>query len=421
MNLLRKLFLLSPLLLFTISPLKAQDYDDYEERRSQIGLDYRTFRVALVPGLSTNGIDAGNFASRYSFNILAGYNGALERGFELGGILNFNKYYVHGGQIAGIGNISGDESAGFQLSGVFNYSGEEMQGINISGAANIADDEMQGIQITGGVNWSNSHTQGIQVSGAGNISKGDMQGLLLSGLVNSAANNLQGIAVSGGVNYADGDLQGIALAGLVNYSEFFQGISAAPINITREFQGIQGGTVNISNYAQGIQFGVINYAKEFDGVPVGLISYYEDGRSDIDIWTSDGGFTNIGVKLGTEEIYNMVSFGFNPTLDRNVWQLGWSIGRLHQYRNHFLYTDFSYFKLNEGDWTSNLNSIFKYRLLFGKELGIGFQIYGGPTLNMLISRVENSSSYTWYRLVDFGAKGRDYVFWIGYSAGIELF
>ncbi len=71
-------------------------------------MKYRAFRAAFIPGLSTNGIDADRYASKYSFNILAGYNGALEEGYELGGLANINRYYAHGLQIAGLGNYSGE-------------------------------------------------------------------------------------------------------------------------------------------------------------------------------------------------------------------------------------------------------------------------------------------------------------------------
>lgn len=394
---------------------------DSEEQHSRIGLEYRTFRVAFIPGLSSNGIDADQYISKYSLNILGGYNGALEEGFELGGLVNINKYYAQGVQIAGLGNYSGQETSGVQLAGLFNISQEDLQGVQISGIGNHSSDDIQGIQLSGAFNWSGGDTQGIQISGIANRARDDAQGLFLSGVGNIAGNNMQGITTSGVVNYAGGDIQGLLFSGVLNYSETFQGIAVSTINIADEFQGIQTGVINATRFGQGIQLGVINYGREFEGVPVGLISYYEDGRSEVDLWTSDGGFTNIGLKLGTDKIYNMFSVGYNPALDNDVWQLGWSIGRLHDYKTHFLYTDFSYVKINEGNWTSDLNSIIKYRLLFGKEIGSEIKLYGGPTFNMLISKKESSDQYTWYRLFDFGAKNRDYVFWIGYSVGLELF
>lgn len=391
------------LCLATVAPIQAQDQPDNSWEKYQ--MEYRLFRFALVPGLSTNGIDATDYASKYSLNILAGYNGALDNGFELGGLVNANKYYSHGVQIAGLANYSGEETAGVQLAGLGSYSGDDMQGIQFAGLSNWAAEDMQGIQFSGILNFAGENSQGLQFTGGLNIARNDMQGLMAAGIGNISTGNMQGIVASGGFNYA----------------ESFQGISMAPLNINKQFQGIQIGNVNVAREGQGIQIGLINYAKEFEGVPVGLISYYGNGRTNFDTWTSETGFTNLGLKLGTEPVYNMISIGYNALLDRDVWQVGWSIGRLHQYERHYLYTDFSYFKINEGDWTEDLNSIFKYRLLFGKEIGSGLKFYGGPTINMLISKVPESNDYTLYRLFDFEAKGRQYVFWVGLSLGVELF
>lgn len=407
------------LCLANVAPIQAQDQPDNSWEKYQ--MEYRLFRFALVPGLSTNGIDATDYASKYSLNILAGYNGALDNGFELGGLVNANKYYSHGVQIAGLANYSGEETAGVQLAGLGSYSGDDMQGIQFAGLSNWAAEDMQGIQFSGILNFAGENSQGLQFTGGLNIARNDMQGLMGSGIGNISTGNMQGLLFSGAFNITTGDMQGIVASGGFNYAKYFQGISMAPLNINKQFQGIQVGNVNVAREGQGIQIGLINYAKEFEGVPVGLISYYGNGRTNVDTWTSETGFTNVGLKLGTEPVYNMISIGYNPLLDRDVWQVGWSIGRLHQYERHYLYTDFSYFKINEGDWTEDLNSIFKYRLLFGKELGSGFKFYGGPTLNMLISRVPESDDYTLYRLFDFEAKGRQYVFWVGCSLGIELF
>lgn len=408
------------ILVSVFSNVHAQNMD-YEDLHETYNLEYRTFRVSMVPGLSTNGIDAKNYASRYSLNLLAGYNGALDRGFEFGTLLNMNRYYAHGGQIAGIGNYSGGEISGITFGGVFNYSSEEIQGIQFAGVANIAKGDMQGIQFAGTVNWAQETAQGMQFSGIANYAGNDMQGIYLGGAANITTGNMQGLIFSGLLSYAGLEMQGIAASGGLNYSESMQGIALASININRFSQGMQIGTINIADEVQGIQLGLINYAREMEGAPVGLISFYGNGRQNIDFWTSDAGFTNFGLKLGTEEVYNMISIGVNPAINRDVWLVGWSIGRLHKYRNHFLHTDFSIFKINEGDWTKDLNLLYKYRLQFGKEVLGGLKVYGGPTFNMLVSRIPGSSDYTWYRLLDFGANGRDYIFWIGYSFGVELF
>lgn len=415
-----KKFLPTLSLLLIFNTVYAQDHD-YEDLHETYNLEYRTFRIAIIPGLSTNGLDAKNYSSRYSFNILAGYNGALDRGFEFGTLLNLNRYYAHGGQIAGIGNYSGEEMAGVGLGGVFNYSGDGLLGIQLAGVANISREDIQGIQLSGAVNWAYEYSQGLQFAGLLNRAGYDMQGLYFGGAANISGGNMQGLVFSGLFNYAGGETQGIIAAGGLNYTEEMLGISMASLNINRHVLGMQLGGINIADEVQGLQLGLINYAREMEGAPVGLISYYDNGRTNVDLWTSDGGFTNVGIKLGTEEVYNMVSIGYNPALNRDVWQVGWSIGRLHEYSEHYLHTDFSIFKINEEGWTKELNLLYKYRILFGKELSDGLNIYGGPTLNMLVSRVSSSRDYTWYRLFDFGAKSRDYTFWIGYSLGVELF
>jgi hypothetical protein len=404
-----------------IIPLTTQAQDSTDIEWNNYDLKYRTYRVTLVPGLSTNGIDALDYASKYSFNILGGYHGALHEGFEFGTLINANKYYASGVQIAGIGNYSGKHTLGIQFAGIGNYSGNSMQGVQISGIGNWASSDIQGLQFAGIINLSGGSIQGLQSAGAFNIARDDIQGLLISGIGNISGGNIQGLLLSGLANIARKDMQGIITSGALNYSRSFQGISLSSINISQHFQGIQLGAVNIVNQGQGIQAGVLNYGNEFEGLPVGLISYYRDGRKNFDLWTTETGFTNVGMKLGTEQIYNMLSIGFNPLINRDVWQVGWSIGRFHDYEKYDLYSDFSYFKINEGNWTKDLNSNLKYRLLFGKEVNRDFKFYGGPTFNMLISRLQESDDYAPYRLFDYKAKGRQYVFWIGATLGIELF
>jgi hypothetical protein len=412
---------LFPFLLITSLSIQAQDRTDHQQLE-RYNLEYRTYRVTLFPGLSTNGIDAANYASKYSFNILGGYNGALVKGFEFGSLVNANKYYASGVQIAGITNYSGEQTSGIQIAGIGNYSGDIMQGVQISGIGNWAKSDIQGLQFGGIFNLSGGSIQGLQYAGAFNVANDDIQGLLVSGVGNiSGGSSIQGLLLSGLLNVAQQDMQGIIASGGLNYAESFQGISLSTVNISKDFQGIQLGIANIIDQGQGIQAGIVNYGNDFEGVPVGLISYYKNGRKNLDLWTTETGFANIGMKLGTDQIYNMLSVGFNPWINRDVWQIGWSIGRLHEYEKYDLYSDFSYFKINEGGWTKDLNSILKYRLLFGKKINKGFKFYGGPTLNMLISRLEESDDYVPYRLFDIKAKGRQYVFWIGATLGIELF
>ncbi|HAC15561.1 MAG TPA: hypothetical protein DCE78_06405 [Bacteroidetes bacterium] len=456
-------------------------------------LKYRKYRVALVPGISSNGIDAKEYTAKYSLNLIAGYNGGLD-GFEIGPV-NINKHYSRGMQIgvlnitggemhgfhigsianisrdemqglqfAGITNVAGGELSGIQFAGITNVAGGNLNGIQFSGIANVAGGELSGIQFAGITNVSDAEMSGIQLSGIANISNFDMQGIQISGILNVANNNLQGVQLAGianvndgtsqgligaGImNYSTGSAQGIYYSGVANYAEEFQGVAIAGAvnysghtqglqisglaNIATSFQGIQvGGLVNVVEYGQGIQVGAFNFGKEFEGVPVGLISLYGNGRKQIDVWAADGGFTYAGFKTGTYDVYNMISIGYNPTItERDVWALAWSIG-LHRpldevwedarYEGYFLNQDFTIQHIQEGKYRDDLNHIYSYKYLLGREYSNGFSAYAGPTLNMMVSKNPNNEDYIWYSLHDITRKGREYKFWVGLTVGMQFF
>lgn len=413
--------------------------------QSDEDLLYRKVRVTLVPGLSTNGVDAPRYNAKYSLNLLAGYHGGLD-GYELG-LVNINRYFsrglqagllnVSGGEMSGIqlsafGNLSSGSQSGIQLSGMANISGGGMQGIHLAGFGNVSSSDMQGIQASGLMNISRG-MQGMQFAGIGNLSDGEMQGMQFSGIFNMSSGTSQGILISGITNISGGSAQGISLSGIANISEELEGIGGAGIiNLSRSFQGIQfSGIANIAERGEGVQIGLVNYAREFEGIPVGLISYYGDGRKNLDLWFSDGGFTHVGLTLGTREIYNQLSLGFNPLIpERNVWALGWSIG---SYRtlddawnrpalsDYFSTHNFTFQRIFDGEWSSTPNAILSYKYLLGKNITPKTSLYFGPSLNLQISKQAGSSDYTWYSISETTRAGRDVRFWIGFTGGIRIF
>ncbi len=441
-------------------------------------LKYRKYRVSLVPGISSNGVEAQDYTAKYSLNLLAGYNGGLD-GFEIGPV-NVNKHYARGAQI-GVVNVSGGEMTGLFLgglvnvaredmtglhfSGLGNLAGGEMTGIQFSGLFNVANEDMSGIQITGIINTSNGEMNGIQLGGIANVSRYDMQGIQLSGIANVSSGNLQGVQLAGiaNVNYGTsqgiigsgianvsrGSAQGIYYAGIMNYAREFQGVGITGglnysgtsqgilvgglANVSNTFQGVQvAGLFNAVEDGQGIQIAPFNFGRDFTGVPVGLVSLYGNGRKQMDIWAADGGFTYAGFKTGTHEIYNMISIGYNPTItDRDVWALAWSIGVLRpleeawdhpRFKGYFVNLDFTVQHIQDGKFEAeSLNHVYSYRYLLGKELSNGLFMYAGPTLNMMVSKNPNNDDYTWYTIHELTRKGRDYKFWVGATLGFQMF
>src|SRR6056297_3448225 len=412
---------------------------------SEDDLLYRKFRVTFVPGLSTNGVDAPRYSAKYSLNLIAGYHGGLD-GYEIG-LVNINRYFARGLQL-GILNASGGEMSGIQLSGVGSLSSGPQNGIQISGMANISGSSMQGMQFAGFGNVSASEMLGIQAAGLmniandiqvlqfagiGNLSGGDMQGLQFAGIFNLAGGDMQGLLFSGIMNLNGGNKQGLVFSGITNISRSFLGIGGAGIaNITESFQGIQfAGITNIAEQGEGIQIGLVNYAREFEGIPVGLISYYGNGRKNLDLWFTDGGFTHLGLTLGTNPVYNKISVGFNPLIgDRDVWSLSWSIGTYQtldkawnrpKLGEYFSTRDFTFQRVFDGKWSDTPNAILSFKYLLGKNMTPNTALYLGPSLNLQISKAENSSDYSWYTISEATRAGRDVRFWIGFTGGIRLF
>lgn len=393
-------------------------------------LKYRKFRVTLVPGLSTNGVDAHEYSAKYSLNILAGYHGALD-GYEIG-IVNINREYAEGLQL-GVLNAAGGDMAGLGLASLVNYARGDMMGLQFAGLGNISEGYVQGLQFAGLINTGSEGIQGLQFAGIANIGGGDIQGIQGAGILNAGTGDMQGIMMAGIGNFSTAYAQGILMSGILNIANDIQGISMAGIlNVANEMQGIQmAGVANIAERAEGVQIGLVNIGEYFEGVPIGLVSLYGNGRKNVDIWVNDGGYTNFGLKLGTMDIYNMISLGYNSALNsKDLWSFGWSIGahtpleeawNNDRYRGYFRMKDFTIQSIREDDEDVWGSSMYSFRYLIGKEIGRGFGIYAGPSLTLFVSDEEDERDYAWYSILDTNRGGHNFKLWVGFSAGIQFF
>lgn len=367
------------------------------------------FQFSLIPGISTNDLHPETFINKRSINLLGGSHYALE-GWEFGGLFNINSEYAEG----------------IQMAGLFNYTQGYTSGIQFSGLANITKEgSTQGMQFTGGVNYSGNSIQGLQISGIGNVAQNKVQGLQVSGIGSYAGSSIQGLQLSGVFNFSKENMQGLQLAGLANYSKSFEGITYSPVNFTYEMTGIQVGVFNYSDKAEGIQLGLINYANEIQGPSIGLIGFVKEGRQQINIWTSASGYTNFGLKLGTPEIYTMLSTGFNPFFSTPDWQYGWTLGRHHflEGKPFELDSEFYIGFINTEGLSKNPQRLYSYRLLFGKVIFQDVYGFAGPSMNMFINEQKtgyNSDNMVPYSIFSFGAHGNDYRTWLGLVVGIQI-
>ncbi|MCC5927478.1 MAG: hypothetical protein JJU41_13075 [Bacteroidetes bacterium] len=483
--------------------------DDHET----YGLLHRPFRMSLLPGISTNGTDATRYSARFSINLIAGYNGGLEDGYELG-IVNINKYYTHarfqlgavnvsggrlaginlaaaanyagtdvqglqlaggvniarnnmeGVQLSGLGNIAGANMRGFQYSSLMNIAGEDIEGIQVGGMINAGRGDMSGIQIASIINFSGNDMEGIQLSGVGNLALQDASGLQVSGLFSAAGRDIEGLNVTGGMMVAGrdasgllvsglglvagddieglvvsglgtiggGDISGLTVSGLLTIGKTIEGLSVAGFsNIAQDITGLSvAGFANISTSATGLQIAPFNYAQHFEGLPIGFISWYGNGRKNIDIWGDELGFLNFGVKTGTREIYNMISLGIKSVGNGNeAAQLGWHLGRIQPLdeawnrpalENYFVKRGWSATLMVDDDSAiETLNQQYAYSYLLGRTLGNRFSVYAGPSFNMLITNHPNRDDFTPYTIFETSRGNTDYRFWVGFTAGVQIF
>ncbi len=411
-----------------------------------MGLEYRKWRLTLLPPISTNWTNAPNYTAKYSINLLGGYHGGLD-GTEVGVLFNATKYYSYGFQLAGVTNFSKGDVAGMSIAGGFNYAGDDMSGVQISGLANLAKESLEGMQITMGLNYSGRSSAGLQAAGIANVSNSNIEGLMAAGVLNYAERNvsglqasgvaniagddLEGLVATGGINYAGGTASGLMAAAGFNVANEVEGLVAAGVaNIAGSIEGLSAAPLNIANTGMGLQVGILNIAKEFEGMPLGVLSLYGNGRKNFDVRYSDAGFTDISVTTGTYRVYNLAMFGYNTSFDRNVYRIGFGFGLEKNIQDSwenvesntlFVNQELSAHHIFEEEWDRTLNLIYSYKYMVGNRFGNGLSIYGGPSVNMQVTRVNSANDYTWYSLWSPERKGREYRFWVGFTIGMRIF
>ena len=416
------------LLLFFISVLL--NVDVYAQEGYKDDLEFRKWRITLIPPLSTNGVDAINYSSRRSINIIGGYHGGLD-GWEIGLLFNATRKYTRGLQIAGGVNYSSGDIQGVQLAGVTNISLVDMGGLQVAGITNVAKRNLSGLSIAGITNASFADMDGLQVAGIANVAKRNLSGLTVAGITNASFADMDGLQVAGIANISLQSMDGLIVSGIVNASKQMEGLTFAGIgNLSVESSGLQIASINASKTASGLQIGVLNIAKEFDGASIGVLSLYGNGRYNIDARYSDAGFVDYAFTTGTHRVYNMAILGYNKSLDRDVFRIGLGVGLEKNIQDSFenlrsntifVNQEFSVYHMFGDEWDRTLNYIFSYKYLIGNRFGNGISVYAGPSFNMQVTRVENTEDYSLYSLWSPSRKGRNYQFWVGFTAGLRIF
>ncbi|QTN38015.1 hypothetical protein HZ996_02285 [Cryomorphaceae bacterium] len=341
----------------------------------------KTAQVSFVPGLSTNGRLSGEIVNNFSFNVLAGYTGGT-RGFELGGLLNINRYDMYGAQIGGIGNVVGNRTTGVQIGGIYNWT-----------------DSLSGVQV-GGIFNNVDHALAVQVGGIANIGK-DFTGLQIAGITN--------------VTYEE--MNGLQIAGIVN-----QGYG--------EVKGAQIGLVNVADHLSGFQLGLVNVVDSLKGgAAFGLFTFIRNGIHTLDIQYNEWDQLGVRFVTGTKPLYNIFRLGYRLNGQQPQWAVGYGLG------SQWHFTDWAFINFEavanamttNSAWSGNINGMGDFHINLGFEIFDHFSIYGGPVLHTYVTDYLNPEtgeygnlevpSNTLYEFNDEGIVTRG---WLGWNVGVRF-
>ena len=393
--------------------------------------------ISLIPWISTVGIQDPNrnVTTNLSLNIIAGYHTKLD-GLELGGVLNIKGVEARGAQFAGVGNIVGGEVDGFQVSGGFNAVGRNMEGFQISGGLNANGGDLDGFQVAG-INATGGSVRGFQAAGGGNFVGRDLQGLQITSALNLVGRNVlsQGLQIAAGLNIA-GNLEGTQISAAANIALGrdqeanmpYAGTQIGVVNIAHGMIGTQIGLLNIAGHVGKSQVGLLNVSGRMSGIPIGLISFVKDNPLHLQVWGSDTEVANLGIRIGSRHVYSLLMVGSYPHGDLGRWSSGFGIGgHIPLGKRLFLNVDFI---TRTGGYTdgssrntweySEHTALNKLRLGFGWEQHKWFSVFGGVSLNFLVSDRWDTSDFGYgfehvYRSDDTTVR-----IWPGFFAGVQF-
>ena len=394
--------------------------------------------ISLIPWISTVGFQDPNrnITTNLSINIIAGYHTKLD-GIELGGVLNLKGVEARGLQFAGVANIVGGNVDGFQIATGLNAAGRNVEGFQASAGLNVSGGDLNGFQAAAGINATGGSVRGFQASGGGNFAGRNLQGLQITSGLNLVGRNVlsQSLQIAAGVNIA-GNLEGMQISAAANIALGwdqeanipYAGTQIGMVNIAPGGIGTQIGLLNIAGHVETSQVGLLNISGRMSGLPIGLISFVKNNPLHLQLWGSDTEVANLGVRLGSRHVYSLLMVGSYPHGDLGRWSSGFGIGghiplgvrlflNVDLITRGVAYTDES----REDTWWYDERTVLnKLRLAFGWEQHKWLSVFGGVSLNFLVSDRRNTS--------DFGF-GFDRVYqrddttvrvWPGFFAGVQF-
>jgi hypothetical protein len=271
------------------------------------------------------------------------------------------------------------------LSENFNLDIETRQGYTFSLGLffNYQDKPFRGAQGAWLVNQAREMA-GSQVSFFGNLAQKDQRGWQASGMVNWTVGALQGGQVGGAINIGR-QVRGWQISGSTNIAKRIRGWQiAGGANIAKEVKGVQISPFNAAAYVDGWQIGAVNISEDIDGVPLGIFNYSHTGLFNIGFWRDEIGFNYLTLASGSRTFYTSFSIGHEFPVDEGVLALGFGVGGHRNGRGMFFENDLNvYGFISDVEEPERGNWLFRQRLLVGRKLDAGMDLFAGLSLNLL--------------------------------------
>lgn len=232
---------------------------------------------------------------------------------------------------------------------------------------------VRGASIALGLSMVDERLDGIQLGFIGNLNRGATYG----------------VQWSMGANMSD-MIRGAQIAPVNHAREVQRGVQIGVVNHASTSAGGQIGALNMGGRGSSIQIGLVNVARQANA-QLGLFSVTREGNVHPEIWTSDTGLIHIGIRLPARYTYSMVALAISPIPGTSrSFMIGSGFGG-HIPLPHALFLDIGMVhSIVSSDLESYRNWAYlgQLRLLFGWNPRPRISVFGGPTLNVMLDRLE---------------------------------
>jgi len=389
----------------------------------------RLAQVSFLPGLSSNLSNFGVVKNKISFNILIGYSKGVE-GFELAGLMNFDKENVNGLQIAGISNTIGGELVGLQIGGISNVVLNNMNAIQVSGISNLVKGNAKGIQYSGIFNTTVGNFEGFQLAGISNLTTKHFKGLQVAGIFNLNTGKIDGIQTAGIFNFSYKKIKGAQISGIMNVAlDTIEGTQITGCLNIANINNLQiSGLLNIAKNNKGFQIAPFNICDTSSGVSLGLVSYVSKGYHTF-IFSSNELFSkNIRFNTGTEKFYNIFAISYKSAKDSLFgfsYGFGHKIGFTKKLKLSLELTASNiFYKKSINNQAFN---IYKFSTILEYPIYRKIKIYSGLSFNFYSENKitdKLTSDYiinqNFITLFQNSSNNKIFNSWLGFSAGISF-